>query len=138
MIRGEEHYEPRFTCWFGPPYYYAGVGWAANENWDSHLLEIKGYIERRTGLTFNSVMCNLYTDGQESVGWHADNEKHLGRNATIASFSLGCQRKFEMRPAGSKRAATHVFNLEHGDLLIMKGTTQHHWVHRVPKCKATN
>jgi len=80
---------------------------------------------------FNSVLLNLYRSGRDSIGWHADDEPELGSDPTIASVSLGVTRKFRLRHKQLK----HLFELplSHGSLLIMRGETQQHWVHEIPK-----
>jgi alkylated DNA repair dioxygenase AlkB len=127
---------PRLMCWYGDPvacYRYSGVDHKPNP-WTHQLLEIKTQIEAQCQANFNSVLANLYCDGRDSMGCHSDNEKELGTNPVIASLSLGAERIFRMHHKKSKRSLT--IPLSHGDLLIMAGTCQHHWLHSVPKTKA--
>ena len=77
-------------------------------------------------------MLNYYRDGKDSNGWHADDEKELGRNPVIASVSFGAERSFHLQHNSIKEQKLKI-NLEHGSLLIMKGTTQHFWKHQIPK-----
>ena len=133
---GVKREEPRFTCWFGPAYSYGNVHWAENNKWNPQLLELKYKVSLWSGVKFNSVMCNRYVNGHHSVGWHSDNEPHLGKNPVIASISLGVDRRFELRPVNRRAPhapATHVCNLQHGDLCYMQGNMQQFWQHRVPK-----
>jgi alkylated DNA repair dioxygenase AlkB len=74
----------------------------------------------------------LYRDGKDSNGWHADNEKELGENPTIASLSFGTERAFHLQH-NTEKTLKHKIILEHGSLLVMKGTTQHYWKHQIPK-----
>ena len=81
---------------------------------------------------FNAVLLNLYRSGQDSNGWHADNEKELGTNPVIASISLGQERFFHLKHRKIKEQRLKI-KLEHGSLLIMGGAMQHHWLHQIPK-----
>ena len=101
--------------------------------WTKELLEIKIIVEDRTGETFNSCLLNLYHDGSEGMAWHSDGEKALKKNGAIASLSFGAERKFAFKNKVSKEKVQLV--LEHGSLLIMKGETQSHWLHRLPPTK---
>jgi alkylated DNA repair dioxygenase AlkB len=99
--------------------------------WNGPLLEIKAVAEACASVPFNSVLLNLYRDGRDSVSWHADNEPGLGRNPVIASISLGALRRFQMKHRSSSRRLA--LELPHGSCLVMAGSTQHHWLHQVPK-----
>ena len=81
---------------------------------------------------FTHCLANLYRDGKDSMGLHADDEKELGRNPVIASVSLGATRKFRLKHIFDKSLKLDI-DLEPGSLLIMKGTTQHFWKHELPK-----
>lgn len=94
--------------------------------------EIRKKIALRTGRTYNSVLLNLYRDGRDSNGWHADNEKELGPEPSIASISLGATRHFMLKHR-QKKEWKHKIALEHGSLLLMEGPTQSHWLHQIPK-----
>ena len=85
-------------------------------------------------MDFTSCLVNLYRDGQDSNGWHADNEKELGENPIIASVSFGAERFFHMKHRYDKSQKLKI-KLENGSLLLMKGKTQHHWLHQIPKTK---
>jgi alkylated DNA repair dioxygenase AlkB len=91
-------------------------------------------IEKATKTTFTSCLLNLYRNGQDSNGWHADDEKVLGENPVIASLSLGAERTFHLKHKKIK-ALKHKLILHNGSLLLMKGTTQHNWFHQIPKTK---
>ncbi len=101
--------------------------------WTKELLSLKVLVEEKTGETFNSCLLNLYHNGSEGMGWHSDAETDLKKNGAIASVSFGAERKFAFRHKVSKETVSHV--LENGSLLVMKGTTQTHWVHRLPPTK---
>lgn len=126
---------PRLMCWYGDTdarYRYSGVNHQPMP-WTTALQAIREKVERQCQCTFNSVLANLYRNGQDSMGCHADDEKELGLNPVIASLSLGDERLFKLHHKKSKEKLDIV--LGHGDLLVMTGTLQHHWLHSVPKTK---
>jgi len=98
--------------------------------WTTELMQLKQIIESKTAQTFNMCLLNLYHHGKESMGWHSDNERELQANGSIASISLGAERKFMFKHKESKKVIT--LNLEHGSLLLMQGTIQQHWQHQLP------
>ena len=104
--------------------------------WTSALLELKNIIEKASGETYNSCLLNLYHDGSEGMAYHSDGEKDLKEHGAIASVSLGAERKFSFKHKTTKERVD-VF-LEHGSLLVMKGTTQENWMHRLPPTKKVN
>jgi alkylated DNA repair dioxygenase AlkB len=95
------------------------------------LLTLLERINRTHELEFNCVLCNLYRDGHDSNGWHADNEPELGENPSIASVSFGASRKFELRHNQTRE--TFRFSLESGSLLLMGDGSQLRYQHRIPK-----
>lgn len=99
--------------------------------WTPELLELKAIAEKATGETYNSCLLNLYHDGSEGMTWHSDAEKDLIKNGAIASMSFGAQRKFAFKHKQSRETVSLL--LEHGSVLVMKGTTQTHWLHSIPK-----
>ncbi|TCN60597.1 alpha-ketoglutarate-dependent dioxygenase AlkB [Flavobacterium circumlabens] len=103
--------------------------------WTNELLELKAVIEEKTGETFNSCLLNLYHSGDEGMAWHSDAEKDLKKNGAIASVSFGAERKFAFKHKETKEVVSLI--LEHGSLLVMKDTTQTHWLHRLPPTKTT-
>ena len=135
VVVGKRVQVPRLICWYGDPgavYHYSSV---QHEPifWTPELLLIKEKIQDCTGYIFNSVLANLYRNGQDSMGWHADKEMELGVNPVIASLSLGEQRLFKLQHNKTKQ--TKDIQLQQGDLLLMAGTIQHHWRHSLPKTK---
>ncbi|MEQ1558411.1 MAG: alpha-ketoglutarate-dependent dioxygenase AlkB [Methyloglobulus sp.] len=127
---------PRLMCWYGDLqayYQYSGVNHKPLP-WTHDLQSIRGKVEQQCQSTFNSVLANLYRDGRDSMGCHADDEKELGLNPIIASLSLGDERLFKLHHKKSKRTLN--IHLQHGDLLVMGGTCQQHWLHSIPKTKA--
>lgn len=139
---GEKLGQPRLTAWFANDntmaYSYSGVTQLVQE-WTPELLELRQKLEKVTGENYNSVLLNLYRNGQDSVGEHADDEKELGLNAVIASVSLGATRDFVLRQYKKattiKLAPSITYKLSHGSLLVMSGTTQQYWKHSIPKTK---
>ena len=101
--------------------------------WTKELSELKEIIENKTGETFNSCLLNLYHNGEEGMAWHSDGEKDLKKNGAIGSLSFGAERKFSFKHKVSKQTVSVV--LERGSLLVMKGTTQKNWLHRLPPTK---
>jgi alkylated DNA repair dioxygenase AlkB len=134
-VVGKKVMVPRLVCWYGEKkaiYSYSGVTHQPLL-WNDTLLEIKQHIETFSDFSFNSVLANLYRNGTDSMGWHADKEKELGKDPAIASLSLGDNRLFKIRH--NKTGELINIELQHGDLLLMSGALQHHWRHCVPKTK---
>jgi alkylated DNA repair dioxygenase AlkB len=126
--------EPRQTAWFGDPeavYTYSGVTMKPAP-WTAALTELRRAVEAVSGSAFNSVLLNLYRGGQDSMGWHSDDEPELGMNPVIASLSFGAERRFLLRHRALPEERREIV-LEHGSLLVMGGALQHHWQHSVPK-----
>jgi alkylated DNA repair dioxygenase AlkB len=135
IVFGKKVMVPRQVCWYGDKqavYSYSGVVHQPLP-WNDILLEIKQRIESFSGFLFNSVLANLYRFGNDSMGWHADKEKELGRNPAIASLSFGDDRLFKLRH--NKTGEMINIDLQHGDLLLMSGALQHHWRHCIPKTR---
>jgi alkylated DNA repair dioxygenase AlkB len=133
-VYGKTHPQPRLTALYGndgKPYSYSNITMQPKP-WNSLLQKIKYYIEASTECQFTTVLLNQYRDGKDSNGWHADNEKELGTNPIIASLSLGAERVFQLKHNTISEAKKNII-LEHGSLLLMKGSTQHFWKHQIPK-----
>lgn len=125
---------PRLTAWYGDPgaaYTYSGIKSDPNP-WNDGLLHLKQKIEALVGSTFNSVLLNWYRNGQDSLGWHADDEKELGLDPVIASANFGASRDFQLR-RNDDHDQKLTLPLRHGTLLVMRGELQRHWKHAVPK-----
>lgn len=132
---GKEYSTPRLEAFYAEPnknYGYSGQQMTTNPM-NPTLLTILATIENSTGYSFNSVLCNLYRDGSDSNGWHADNEPELGKDPIIASLSLGAIRRFDLKHNSSNE--TIKFNLNLGSILIMGGSIQHNWKHQIAKTK---
>jgi len=135
IIFGRRVVTAREVVWYGDAsfrYTYSGTTKEALP-WNEELRALKELIEQRTATSFNSCLLNLYHDGSEGMAWHSDDEKSLGRHATIASLSLGAERKFCLKH--KRRQASVSMLLEHGSLLVMKDATQTNWLHCIPKSK---
>lgn len=124
---------PRLTAWYGDKgYTYSGLH-NKPQPWLPVLQELKERVEQASGNKYNSVLLNLYRTGQDSMGWHSDDEAELGNEPAIASLSFGGERKFSFRHRTRKDLKSQSIDLAHGSLLLMQGATQHHWLHQVPK-----
>ena len=124
---------PRLTAWYGnndKAYSFSGIT-LQPLSWTSEILTIKSKIEPVAKTKFNSVLLNLYRDGNDSISWHTDAEKELGNNPVIASVNFGATRKFQLRHIKKKEKLE--FELTHGSFLIMQGELQHFWQHQIPK-----
>ena len=134
-LYGQLHDLPRLTAWYGDPavtYSYSGISITSLE-WIDALLEIKRRIENVSDYSFNSVLLNRYRNGSDGVSWHADNEPELGQNPVIGSVSFGAARPFQLKHKTLDER--HKIILENGSYLLMKGGTQHCWLHQIPKSK---
>ena len=128
---------PRLTAWYGNSgknYAYSGIRMKPLP-WSAALLTIKRAVDAEAGVKFNSVLLNLYRNERDSVAWHSDDEPELGKNPIIASLSFGATRRFVLKHKNEKRLSKIEMELSHGSLLLMRGRTQHHWVHAIPKSK---
>ena len=127
---------PRLQAWYGDEgkmYKYSGV-MMLPKSWTPTLLLIKKEIQTHLShVKINSVLANLYRTGQDSMGWHSDNEQELGVNPEIFSVSFGCERKFDLKPISIPHMTKTSIKLEHGSLLYMKNETQKNYKHQLPK-----
>jgi len=133
-IYGKTYAQPRLTSLYGlneKPYSYSNISMHPNPM-TPILKDLLSKIENKTEHSFNAVLLNLYRDGKDSNGWHADNEKELGENPIIASISLGQERYFHLKHREIKEERFKI-KLAHGSLLLMAGALQHHWLHQIPK-----
>jgi alkylated DNA repair dioxygenase AlkB len=132
---GKELLFPRLTAWYGDndkPYSFSGIT-LQPQQWTKELLEIKRKVETKVDASFNSVLLNRYRNGNDSISWHTDAEKELGKNPIIASVNFGATREFQLRHIHTKEKLS--IELSHGSLLIMLGELQHFWQHQIPKTK---
>ena len=134
-VYGKEVTVPRLVSWYGDEnarYSYSGVVHEP-QPWIAALSKLKIDIEQVSRHQFNSVLLNYYRHQQDSMGWHADNEKELGKNPFIASLSLGETRLFKFYLNKTKQVID--LQLEDGCLLLMGGRLQHCWRHCLPKTR---
>jgi len=135
IIFGKQIKTKRKVAWYGLKEYsytYSKITKKA-VLFTKELLELKTIIEKHSGETYNSCLLNLYHSGDEGMAYHSDGEKMLRKNGAIASLSLGSARKFSFKHRETKQRID--INLENGSLLVMKGETQTHWLHRLPPTK---
>jgi len=129
--------QPRLTAFYGDTnkdYSYSGIVMKPID-WNDDLLFIKNRVEEIAEIQFTSVLLNYYRDGDDSMGWHSDDEKELGQNPIIGSVSFGQSRVFQLRHKFRKDIKKVDIALTNGSFLLMKGTTQHFWQHQIPKTK---
>lgn len=130
-IVGREVQLPRLTAWYGDAgYRYSGID-NPPAPWSPVLQELKATAEELAGTRFNSVLANLYRDGRDSMGWHSDDERALGREPVIASLSFGAVRRFRLKH--KREPMSLALDLQPGSCLVMAGTLQHQWRHALPK-----
>lgn len=132
IIYGKKILARRMVVWcsdYPLPYKYSGVE-KYPIVWTKELLELKSIVEKYSQESFNSCLLNYYTSGREGMSWHSDDESSLVRHGTIASLSLGAERRFLFRHKKTKEKLEII--LEPGSLLLMKGETQDHWQHSLP------
>tara|TARA_R110002073_G_scaffold312586_1_gene484089 strand:+ start:14531 stop:15133 length:603 start_codon:yes stop_codon:yes gene_type:complete len=138
IIFGKHYVTKRKVAWFGDREYnykYSGVTKQA-QLWTPELIQLKELVEHLSETTYNSCLLNLYHNGEEGMAWHSDGEKTLLDNGTIGSLTLGAERKFSFKHKETKQRIDII--LENGSLLLMKGTTQKNWMHRLPPTKKVN
>lgn len=132
IIFGKHIVTKRKVAWYGDSdfqYSYSNTQKTALP-WTDELLKLKELVEKKSGETYNSCLLNLYHNGSEGMAWHSDGEKDLKKHGAIASLSLGAERKFAFKHKQSKKVIA--MQLKPGSLVVMKGSTQDHWQHRLP------
>ena len=132
---GREIVTKKRIAWYadeGKSYTYSGSTFHPDQ-WNELLLEIKKQVEQYIKFQFNSVLLNEYPNGKVGMGWHSDDERELGIDPIIASLSFGANRDFIFKHKTDKSFENIKIHLKSGSLLLMLGTTQHHWKHSLPK-----
>lgn len=135
IVFGKHITTKRKVAWYGDhqfSYTYSNTTKQALP-WTKALLEIKKRVEELTEESYNSCLLNLYHSGSEGMAWHSDGEKDLKKNGAVASVSFGAERKFAFKHKKTKQTVSVM--LKHGSLLVMRGTTQSNWLHRLPPTK---
>ena len=131
-VFGKEYLSPRLSAWYGEKSYkYSGYKWD-QKPWPQSIIRIKKNIEKLTLLKFNGVLANLYRSGQDSMGWHSDDEKELGSDPIIASIVFGSTRRFLLRDKNIKNRKKEI-KFEDGDLMLMGNGVQKNCKHSIPK-----
>lgn len=139
-IFGREVDSPRLSCWIGDAdasYVYSRTRFEPHP-WSAALMVLRRRVEAACEARFNSVLANLYRDGQDAMGWHSDDEHELGQQPVIASLSLGAERRFRLRQRTSVGGEREIYGLAlpHGSLLCMAGDTQRRYQHDLPRTRA--
>ena len=135
FLHGKMVKSPRLTAWYGDSgasYMYSGVPHTPLD-WSPELSALRELVSSAAGVSFNSVLLNLYRGGEDSVSWHSDDEPELGPEPTIASISLGATRRFRLREKRTREALG--VDLSDGSLLLMKAASQRDWEHCLTKTK---
>lgn len=135
VLFGKRMTEPRLSAWIaddGVAYRYSGVE-RMPLPWTPTLEALRTACQSATATAFNSVLANLYRNGDDAMGWHADDEPELGADPVIASLSFGAERRFDFRHRETRETRSVV--LPHGSLLVMSGMTQSRWMHRIARTK---
>ncbi|GGD02220.1 alpha-ketoglutarate-dependent dioxygenase AlkB family protein [Hyunsoonleella pacifica] len=133
-VFGKTYDQPRLTSFFATnkePYSYSNITMYPRP-FDGNILKIKTVIETELSIYFTSCLANLYRDGKDSNGWHADDEKSLGKKPVIASATFGEERPFHFKHKKDKSLKEKI-TLKHGSVLLMQGSTQENWLHQIPK-----
>lgn len=132
-VYGKRYPQPRLTAWYGPvDYTYSNLTWEAREL-PPLLLELQEAVQAHVGERLPTVLANLYRDGSDKIGWHADDEELFGEDAVIASLSFGAARDFKLRR--KDRSEQLDLTLTHGSLLVMPRGMQRTWEHSLPARK---
>jgi alkylated DNA repair dioxygenase AlkB len=133
-IFGRTTPSPRLVAAFGDEgtrYRYSGVDRVARP-WPPVLRAVRDRVVALVGQSLTYGLVNLYRDGHDRLGWHADDESDIVRGSCIASVSVGAARPFQLRRRHPKRSAIHEVWLADGSLLLMHGATQEHYKHQLP------
>jgi alkylated DNA repair dioxygenase AlkB len=135
VVWGKVYAQPRLIAWYGDDgqkYTYSGIALSPLP-WTPILLDLKRCAEVIASTSFNSVLLNYYRDNRDSMGFHSDDERELGKRPIIASLSLGEERIFTLKHKTDKTVKSVRLKLASGSLLLMKGETQHNWKHGIEK-----
>lgn len=134
---GRTHLQPRLICWMGDPgcaYRYSGKRYEP-EPWHPLVADLRARAETLANASFNSVLLNFYRDGNDGMGFHADDEPELGDRPVIASLSFGAERIMHFRHRHDRALPTARVPLPNASLLVMRGQTQTNWKHAIPKTR---
>lgn len=129
--------QPRLSSWHGEVVHtYSTLAHVLVPHpWSLLLSRLRNRVEALTGVRFNSMLANLYRDGEDAIGWHSDDEPELGPAPVIASLSFGAERRFSMRRRDDHGHVVRM-TLGHGSLLVMSGRMQQFWQHALPRTRS--
>ncbi len=131
QLFGRRVMQPRLIAWCGDEAYRYSGQTLEPRPWTASTELLRQRVEQTANLSFNHLLANLYRDGNDSMGFHADDEAELGEEPQVASVSFGASRRFRLKPKKQGRATT--LELQDNTLLLMRGSTQQTYVHGVPK-----
>ena len=137
LIHGKRIPLPRLQTWYcddGVELNYSGMR-IEPLTFTQPIIEIKKRVYDLTGLSFNGVLVTLYRDGNDSVGWHSDDEPEFGSDPIISSVSFGVTRDFIVKQRHRDDLPPIKCPLTHGSLLLMGPGSQTQWMHHLPKRK---
>lgn len=126
---------PRLVAWHGEPgavYRYSGLIHTPLA-WTPLLSLLKARAEDLAATGFNSVLLNLYRNGEDAIGWHSDDEPELGPRPVIASLSFGATRRFRFKSRPPLPPLACEYTLTHGSCLVMRNDCQALWRHSIPR-----
>jgi alkylated DNA repair dioxygenase AlkB len=135
VLWGRRYPQPRLIAWLGEAgavYRYSGLS-LEPVPWTPALQLVRRRVEHHLGVDFNAVLANYYRDHRDSMGFHSDDEPELGPQPILASLSLGAERVLRFRARPRAHGGSLRLSLASGSLLVMRGDTQRHWQHGVPK-----
>jgi alkylated DNA repair dioxygenase AlkB len=131
-VFGREVLQPRLVHWYGPvAYTYSGLT-LPSDPMPPWLEELRERVSEAAGAPFDSVLCNLYRNGKDAVGWHSDDEELFGPDPVVASLSYGASRRFVLRRKADRHSKTDYY-LNDGTLLVMGKGVQREYQHTLPK-----
>lgn len=109
--------------------------WGGRSEWPASLAVVRDRIESEIGIRFPVARCVYYRDGNDGMEFHTDLPAY-GSTDSIASLSLGAQRKFAFRSLMDTQDI-YTFTLATGSLLYMGEYCQKRYEHGVPRCEST-
>jgi alkylated DNA repair dioxygenase AlkB len=133
VLFGRRVLQPRLIAWGGElPYRYSGQTLPPRP-WPPALAPLLQAVRDSLGVGFNHVLANRYRDGQDSMGFHADDEPELGPHPVVATLSFGATRHLNLIPRRKRDGERRRYALAAGDLFVMGGTCQRHFHHGIPR-----
>lgn len=96
--------------------------------------ELKAIMKRVNKMTnddYNGILVNKYSDGEDTIGKHRDNERELGNGGKVVAISLGDSRTFRIRDLEGNIVLNH--KTKDGEMMIMGTDFQKLYTHEIPK-----